>query len=355
MYPRVSVDLEKLKFNCLKMIEYSKNNGIDYIMPVIKVLAGDKKIASIFDECGFDYIGDSRIKNLKLYHRLRAKKYLVRIPSLSEVKDVVKYANLSLNSELETIKALNLEAERQNKKHEIILMFDLGDLREGFYYSYEHNKNIKEILELENIILKGIGTNLTCYGGLIPSFDILNRLVEIKNNIEDIFQITLDFISGGNSSSLYLFGKNQIPKDINSLRIGEGIFFGKETAYSTDIDGFYHDIFTLQAEIIECKTKPSFPDGETSINSFGEKTYIEDKGLMKRAILAVGKQDVILENLKPRDNELEIIGGSSDHLIINLNNTSYKIGDIIEFDLNYPGLLHLMNSPYVKRHYKKKP
>ena len=352
MYPRVNINLTKLKDNCLKMIDYAKRNGINEIMPVIKVVAGDINVAKVFEECKFNYLGDSRIKNLKLYENINMKKMLVRLPALSEIKDVILYSDLSLNSELETIISLDREAKRQNKKHEIIFMFDLGDLREGIFYQDEFLNIIDEILKLENIVLKGIGTNLTCYGGVVPSKKVLNRLVEIKEKISSKKNINLDIISGGNSSSVYLFDKFEIPSDINSLRVGEAIFFGKETAYSTKIDGFHHDVFSFEAEIIECKVKPSYPDGDISINSFGETVEIEDKGLMKRAILAIGKQDVILENLFPVNEKVKIIGGSSDHLILDVTDTDYKVGDIIEFNLNYPGLLHLMNSPYVNRNYK---
>jgi len=352
MYPRVVIDLDKLKHNCLKITEYSKSNGIDVIMPVVKVVAGDLTVANLFLDCGFKYLGDSRLKNLKIYKDLPVKKLLVRVPSISEVKDVISYSNIGLVSEIETVKALDLEAKRQNKKYEIIFMFDLGDLREGIFYKDDYINEVGKIISLENIVFKGIGTNLTCYGGVVPSRKILNRLVDIKYNIENTFKIKLDIISGGNSSSVYLFDKDEIPAEVNSLRIGEAIFFGKETSYSTDIFGLYQDVFTLEAEIIECKIKPSYPDGEMSINSFGEKVDIEDKGTMKRAILAIGKQDVILDNIKPIDEKISVIGGSSDHLIIDITDTDYKLGDIIEFQVNYPGLLHLMNSPYVTRFYK---
>lgn len=352
MYPRINIDLNRLKENCILMKNLAKNNGIDIIMPVVKVVAGDIKVANVFVDAGFGTLSDSRLENLKMYHSLAAKKLLLRLPALSQIKDVITFSDISLNSELETVLALDIEAKRQNKKHEIIFMFDLGDLREGVFYKDKYLEDIKHIIKLENIILKGIGTNLTCYGGVVPSKEILQRLVEIKENIEKTFGINLEIISGGNSSSVFLFDKNEIPSEINSLRIGEAIFFGKETAYSTMIHGFNHSIFTLEAEIIECKTKPSFPDGEMSINSFGEKVEIEDKGLMKRAILGIGKQDVQLNNFFPIDNRISIIGGSSDHLIMDITNTDYKLGDIVKFEVNYPGLLHLMNSPYIERNYK---
>ncbi len=354
MYPRVNINIDNLIANTKKMVDLAKQNHIDYVMAIVKVFAGDINIIKEIINTGITHIGDSRIQNLKKFQSLTLPKLLVRIPMLSEVKSVIEYSDMSLNSELKTIVSLNEEAKKQNKKHEIIIMFDLGDLREGYYYSHSFINDINKILKLENIIIKGIGTNLTCYGGLVPNREILSRLVEVKHTIETNTNIHLDIISGGNSSSVNLFGTNEIPKEINSLRLGESIFFGKESSYSTYIAGFNHKNFSLEAEIIEVKTKPSYPEGNTSINSFGEEVEIEDKGLMKRAILAIGKQDVILENLQPVDTNIEIIGGSSDHLILDITNTDYKLGDIIEFNVNYPGLLHLMNSNYVYKNYLKK-
>lgn len=352
MYPRIIVKTNHILDNCQRMVELAKENKIDKIMAIVKVFAGHIDFVHDLAKTGITHVGDSRIENLKLLKDIPLPKILVRLPMISEVESVVEFSDISLNSELKTIKALHDAAHALNKKHQIILMFDLGDLREGYYYSNEYLSDIKYILSLSNIELLGIGTNLTCYGGLVPSKNVLNRLVDIKKTIEAEFNMNLDIISGGNSSTVTLFGQNEIPAEINSLRLGESIFFGKETTYSTNIDHFNHDNFTLQAEIIESKIKPSLPDGETSINSFGEKVYIEDKGLMKRAILAIGKQDVILDNLQPIDNRLTIIGGSSDHLILDISNTNYIVGDVIDFRLNYPALLHLMNSPYVSKVFK---
>lgn len=353
MYPSLTIDIQKLKENVHQILEISRNNSIPNITMVVKAFAGDETIVKALEQTLITCIGDSRIQNLKKYKDFNFKhKMLLRIPMLSEIPDVVRFTDISLNSELETIEALDLEAKKQNTTHSILVMFDLGDLREGIFYKDDYLETIKKIINLENINLMGIGTNLTCYGGLVPSRLILNRLVKIKKNIESKLDIKLQIISGGNSSSVALYNKSRIPSEINHLRLGESILFGKETSYSTDIPGLHHDIYEFNAEIIELKDKPSYPDGEISINSFGKKPIIEDKGLMKRAILAIGKQDVILENLFPKDEHIRIIGGSSDHLILDVTGCNYKLGDIISFNINYPGLVHLMNSQYIKKIYK---
>jgi predicted amino acid racemase len=227
-------------------------------------------------------------------------------------------------------------------------MFDLGDLREGIYYTDKYLDTIEVILKLSNIELIGIGTNLTCYGGVIPTYETLVNLVNIKEEIENHFNIKLDIISGGNSSSLPLLLNNELPKEINNLRLGEVIMLGRETAYGNIVQGLFDDVFILQAQVIELKEKPSYPIGKLGMDSFGQTPNIIDKGIMRRAILNIGKQDIILDNLTPIDN-IEIIGGSSDHLICDFKKTNYNLGDVINFKINYPGLLQLMTSKYVKK------
>lgn len=352
MYPRIHIDLVKLKENITTILEMGKRNHIPFITMVVKAFAGDYTVLEAIKDSDITCIGDSRLQNLKTFRPLNFHHQMyLRIPMKSEAEDVIRYSDISLNSEYEVIKTLDIEAKKQNKKHNIIIMFDLGDLREGIYYTSDYLETIKKIYELKHIIVKGIGTNLTCYGGLVPTKLIYDRLITIKDTIEKNLHVTLDIISGGNSSSVTLFDKNIIPKEVNHLRLGESILFGKETSYGEEMDGLHHDVFSFDAEIIELKEKPSFPDGETSINSFGVKPDIEDKGIMKRAIVAIGKQDTILSNLFPKDKNISIIGGSSDHLILDVTRANYTIGDIIEFDINYPALVHLMNSDYVEKIY----
>ena len=354
MNPFILIDLPKLKENTITMAKMCHDNDITNLFAVVKVLAGDlPSVTAVSSVDEVDYIADSRIENLKRFQSLRQKKALMRLPMPSQVNQVVKYADLSLNSEITTIRKLNAAAKKQNKIHEIILMFDLGDLREGIFYQDDYLEIVDKILLMDNINLKGIGTNLTCYGGVIPDQVNLDILVKIAHTIEHEFDIDLPLISGGNSSTVHLFNRHQIPKEINNLRIGEAIMLGRETAYGELIENMHDDVFTLYAELIEIKEKPSYPIGKIGMNSFGEVPDIVDKGEMKRGILAIGKQDVHIDNIQPVDQSLEIVGGSSDHLIVDMKQSNYKIGDLVSFRLNYPGLLQLMTSKYVTKKYRQ--
>ncbi|MBU0997051.1 MAG: alanine/ornithine racemase family PLP-dependent enzyme [Firmicutes bacterium] len=349
MYPRIIINSKKIKENIQQLKEMCQKNHIPFLTLVVKALAGNIQAIKEISTEDFLYLGDSRIQNLKKMKDLPQKKMLLRIPNNQELSQVIRYSDCSLESEMKTIFKLNEIAKKQNIVHQILLMFDLGDLREGIFFDSNYKQDIQKIVQLTNIDLIGIGTNLTCYGGVLPSKDNLNMLVDIANSIEKSLDIKLNLISGGNSSTIALFNQSVIPQRINHLRIGEGYLFGRETAYGKQIDNMHSNAFVLETKIIECKQKPSYPIGDIGMNSFGEIPNIVDRGIMRRAIVGIGKQDVILENLIPEDERITIIGGSSDHLILDVSKTNFQLNDVIRFNVNYPGLVHLMNSAYVQK------
>ncbi len=351
MYPRIIINKQKFRHNLKVMLNLCHEKGLT-MMAVSKVFSADSELIKIMVEENVDFIADSRLENLKDINT-SIPKVLLRLPSISEALKTVEYADISLNSEIITIEALNYFAKKLKKVHGVILMIDLGDLREGIFEKSEVIKTVKEILKLKNITLKGIGTNLTCYGGVIPTPDILQKLVDYKTLIEKEFKLNLEIISGGNSSSLELLMTDKIPKGINNIRIGEGIVLGRETAYGNYLDNTYNDVFTLEAEIIELKEKPSIPIGEIGMNAFGKIPSFEDKGIVLRAILSIGKQDVDYHELIPED-QIEFLGASSDHIIVDLNSVrnKYNIGDILRFKLTYSSILSLITSKYVEKTYE---
>ncbi len=352
MYPQLVIDTMKLKENVqfLTSLCHEKNLSV---MGVTKIFLADEVLAQCYMDGGVDYLADSRIINLKRLSQINLPKVLLRLPSISEVETVVRYAHISLNSELRTIEALDDAARMMKMRHKIILMVDLGDLREGILPE-DFDVTVTAIKEFKHIDLVGIGVNLTCYGAIIPNADNLGQLVTLAERLEQEHGIKAEIVSGGNSSSLYLLGQDGLPEGINNLRLGESLVLGRETAYGADIEECHQDVFTLRAEVIEYKRKPSLPTGEVGVDAFGNKPVYEDKGEMLRAIVSIGKQDVFIDNLIPRDERIEIVGASSDHLILDLTKTGddYAMGSIIEFDVEYGALLSLLTSEYVSRVYR---
>ncbi|AIO18144.1 hypothetical protein KQ51_00241 [Candidatus Izimaplasma bacterium HR1] len=351
MFPRVIINLEKYRHNLRFLLDICHDKSIS-MMAVSKVFCADHNLVNIMIEEKVDFIADSRIQNLAIIN-CDIPKVLLRLPMIGEVSKVVKYSDISLNSELSTVTALNEEASKVGKVHGIIIMIDLGDLREGIFDENEVYDFVKNTLTLSNISIRGIGVNLTCYGGVIPTNSLLNKLVEYKNNIESKFDIELDIISGGNSSTIDLLMNEAIPLGINNLRLGESLVLGRETAYGDYIDKTYDDVFTLEVDIIEVKEKPSVPIGQIGMNAFGKVPQFIDNGNILRAILAIGKQDVDHLELIPFDT-IKLIGSSSDHIIADLSNASsiYEVGDTMLFKLTYSSILSLMTSKYVVKTYE---
>ena len=362
MYPRLLVDLNKLKSNLDAVAEITKEQGGCSLMIVTKGLCADPEMAKLVaNHPAVDYMADSRVMNIRTYAEEARKNgkmtVLLRIPMHAEVADVVKYVDLSFNSELSTIRLLNEEAGKIGVKHNVLLMIDLGDLREGIFYQNEDQifEAVGEILKMENINLYGIGVNLTCYGAIIPKNDNLSNLVAIARKIEEKFGIRLEMVSGGNSSSIYLIGKGELPEGINNLRLGESFLLGNDTAYGEKLPRTVSDTLVLEAQIVELKEKPSLPIGEVGVDAFGQKPYYEDRGIIKRAIIAIGKQDTDIDSMEPLDEKIDILGGSSDHIILDVtkSDTEYKVGDVVRFVLGYGGMLKTATSPYVEKAYVK--
>jgi predicted amino acid racemase len=349
MYPRVTIDLKKLKHNTEIIASACKAHNID-IMGVTKVFCAQPEAAQAMVEGGVKYLADSRVENLKKLDKLDVQKVLLRLPMISQAEAVVRYADISLNSELETIKALGKSAVKQNRTHRVVLMTDLGDLREGVLPK-DIDKTVEAILKVDGIQLYGLGVNLTCYGGVVPDENNIGLLSQLAEQIEKKFEIRLEMITGGNSSSFYMLDKGTMPGKVNNLRMGEIIVLGRETAYGDAVENTYDDAFKLQTEIVEIKTKGSKPIGTIGMDAFGNTPTFEDKGMLLRAICAVGRQDVDPSNLIPLDEGIEILGSSSDHLLLNMTdaNREYKVGDVVEFKLEYGALLSLTTSEYIEK------
>lgn len=348
--PRLEVDLDKIGHNARTLVERLGHRGIG-VTGVTKAALGSPLLATALVRAGVTGLGDSRIENLEAMRAagLNAPMTLLRSPMLSQAGRVVAQVDTSLNTELEVIKALGHEAHRARRTHGVVLMVELGDLREGIMPDdLEHA--VEATLSFARIALRGIGTNLACHSGVAPDAAKMGLLSELANNIEAKFGIALDVVSGGNSANLDWALSDQQTGRINDLRLGESILLGREPLHRQPIEGLHTDAMTLVAEVIESKIKPSQPWGEIGQTAFGDKPAVAARAETVRALLAIGRQDTDPSGLVAGSG-LEILGASSDHLIVNSGEHRLSLGTEVSFDVNYSALVRAMTSSFVAKEF----
>ncbi len=347
-YPQLEFDLDKLGSNAREVISRCHAKNIR-VCGVIKGADGLPEVARVLRSCGADELGTSRLEQVAKCREagIDAPWLLIRIPALTELPEVVALCDTSLQSEWATMAALEAECARQGKTHRVIVMTDLGDLREGYWDKDElSDVCVRVERALPHVHLAGIGVNLTCYGSTKPTPEKMRELVSLRQGIEARIGRKLEVTSGGATSSFTLVHWGTMPEGVDHLRIGEGILLGKDLQVDwgiRDMDYLHMDALTLRAEVIEVKDKPTYPIGEFAIDAFGRKPVYVDRGIRRRAILALGRADVgELESLIPREPGMTVIGGSSDHCIVDVEDCPRRlnIGDIVEFSLCYSHMLY---------------
>jgi len=354
----ITLDTKKLKSNFDYLNTLFKKNGIEWSV-VSKMLSGNKQFLTELLKFDIKQVGDSRISNLKAIKTINpnVETIYVKPPAKRSISSIIKYADISMNTEIETIKLLSKEAKKQNKTHKIIIMIELGELREGvlgedFIDFYEN------IFKLENIKVVGIGTNLSCLYGVLPNNDKLIQLSLYEQLIEAKFNKQIPFVSGGSSVTIPLIFQNILPKGINHFRVGETLFLGTDVFNNTKFKKMHSDVFTLYSEIIELNEKPIVPIGEMGTNVEGESYEIDHSKIGEtsyRAIVDLGLLDADMNHLEFTDKSLKFAGASSDMIVIDLgdNKKNYKVGDLVKIKMDYMGTLRIMNSKYVEKKIKR--
>lgn len=353
MYPRLVIDLKKLENNARELVRLAGEQGVTDVAFVTKVFAAQPEMVRAVAKSGCRYLADSRTQNLATYADAGKERILLRVAMPSEAAAVAEHAEISFQSEEKTLRAINEAAGKAGKRHKVVLMIDLGDLREGIFFR-DREKIMETVALVEksrNLILYGAAFNVTCYGSVLPTEENLGVFMEIVEAIEAKIHRKLELISGGNSSSIVLMRSGKMPKRVNNLRLGEALVLGRETAYEQDLPELCQDPVILEAEVVEVQTKPSHPVGELGVNAFGEKMTYEDIGDRRRAICAIGRQDMDCDNLTPREKGVTVVGASSDHLILDVTDCerAVEVGDVLSFRMSYGALLRGFTSKYVSR------
>ncbi len=345
---RIETDLDKVEQNTRILVDRLAGAGIR-VTGITKAVLGSPGVGAAMLRGGAGGLGDSRVPNLARLAGLDRSppRTLIRSPMVSQVAQVIEVADTSLNTEAVVLAALDQAASQQKRMHAVVLMVELGDLREGIAPGDLHEA-VRAVLGYSSLRLAGLGANLACQSGVVPDDRNMGVLSGLADDIEALHGISLDVVSGGNSANLNWALNTHDVGRIDELRLGEAILIGVDPLYRTPIPGLHPDVFTLTAEVIEVATKPAQPWGDRAQAAFGEAPARTGSGTVHQAILALGRQDVDPDGLRPPEG-ITILGMSSDHLVVDLGDHPVAIGGEIDFGVAYGALVRAMTSPYVTK------
>jgi predicted amino acid racemase len=354
---RLVLDLEALQHNLRALEGMMQRHGASWCV-VTKALCGHEQTIRALVLMGVRSVADSRLDNLEALSRVapELEKWYLRLPHLSVIPQVVALSDVSLNSEIEVIRALSDEARRQGRIHRIVIMIELGDLREGilpgslvpFY---------RRVFEMPGIEVIGVGAQLGCLAGAVPNVDQLAQLSLYRELLELKYRRRLPIISAGSSNFLDLLQKGGIPRSINHFRIGEALFLGTDLVNGGTLPGLRDDAVRVEGEIAEIKEKSLIPLGETGSTTPFEALEDQDEPQFQpgqrgfRAVLTMGQLDTDVAGLMPVNESHQIAGASSDMTVVNLgeNPAGLRVGDNITFRPNYSAFVRLMNDGYIRK------
>ena len=348
--PWLEIDLTKLRHNAAAMRARCAEHGVEPVF-VTKGFCARPTVIAAVRQGGIRRFADSRLHNIR-----RAKAampdleyLLIRVPMLSEAEEVPMWCDASLQSDPDVIRAVSDAATALGRVHKIILMVDVGDLREGVFGQEQLLEVAAVIRDCPGVELVGLGTNVGCYGSILPSVENTEILVRYRALLNERFGFHIHTISGGATCTTLLMEQGRLPEEVDSLRIGEAVLYGEDTTHNRFLEGFYRDAFRLGAEVVECRRKPSMPVGERGRDGFGNVAEYEDRGIRLRAICAVGKQDVYYGALTPLDPGAEIIGASSDLMLVDVEDMPQppRAGQVLTFRCGYAAALAATTSEYV--------
>ncbi len=348
-WPRLSIDLDAISANAFEVCRRCAHQGIS-VTAVTKGMSAQPPVAFAMLEGGCHSLGDSRLENLVKLRQagVKAPLYMIRIPMLSQLPELIRWADGSLMSSLLVMEKLEQCCAAARIHHKIMVMVDLGDLREGLW-PHELPLFAEALKKCRWVELQGVAVNFGCYGATLPTREKLEFLVKIRDELSREIGRPLPTCSGGSTSTLELLEKGQVPAGINNLRVGEAILLGHDTNTGSSLSWLRSRTMYLEAEIVEVRIKPSVPIGEIGYDATGGLPSYNDRGERLRAIAAVGRQDVQVDYLEPLDPGVEILGASSDHMILDVEAMERppKEGDRLRFSINYSAMLMLTTSPYV--------
>lgn len=333
--PSVEIDPGKIRRNTQTLVQRLDRRGIK-VLGVTKAVCGHPEVANAMLSGGATGLADARISNVERMRKagIMAPISLIRTPMISQADHVVRHCEASYNSEFAVLERLGAAALQQGSVHAVILMVEMGDMRDGIPPK-DLIEFAKRAVSIRGVALKGIAANFACLGNVAPDQDAMLALSTLATDLESDCGPKVRTVSGGGSACISWALAASSPDRINELRLGEAILLGVDPLTGNRIEGLHTDAFKLKAEVIETKIKTQLRSG------------IEDRCSI-RSILAIGRQDVDPAGLSFPVG-VAFAGATSDHMVVETKTIPLKVGSEVSLKMNYDGLMRVMSAPGITK------
>ena len=342
-HPSLSINLRIIENNTRTLLGLCRDKGVIPV-GVSRLVEVSEPIARAMMLGGIQTVGDTQMINLKKMAGLPLRKMLLRRPQLAEVDDVLCHADISLHSEREVLEALSRAAVKADKCHEVIIVHDLDYMRAEGLDDSDTESLAELVLTLPGLVLVGISSHLACYSEVESPYPDKSVAWAGCRCLE------ANYGNGVAGGLLMMPGKGA--PHLNQLRSGRSSIMGIGLNNAL-IPGTPQSAMSLKAELVEIKEKSSVYAYSVHAGKFNDELRFNDRGIRLRALCAIGKQHIDIDQLTPADDGIMIIGATDNRLILDITdaNNSYQVGDSICFYLSYPGVIQCMVSESVTKHY----
>lgn len=164
----ITLNRTKLTHNYEFLDRMFRRHRIEWAV-VVKLLCGNELYLREVLQLNPRQLCDARISNLKVVKKLSpdTETVYIRPAPLRNIAAVVRYADISFNTQVRTLKKLSEEAVQQGKIHKVVVVVELGERREGVMRS-QIVDFYEKVRVLPNLRIVGLGPISPVFRGCFP-------------------------------------------------------------------------------------------------------------------------------------------------------------------------------------------
>jgi ornithine racemase len=346
------INTAKLRDNINYLSGLCRKSGVD-MLGVVKGCDAHPDICRLFVEAGVDNLGAAHLGQAgRLAQAGAANSWLMALPSPRQAPEVVRRYNVSFNSEASTLSALSLAAASARARHEVMLMVEVGDLREGAMPG-QVVELVRHTLRLEHehFAFKGLAAHFGCMSGLLPLPENTDRLFKAAGAVRAVLGREPQILSLGGSDFVRVLEQGDFPAGAGQARIGYTALLGRRPDEDAPHPDLHRDALILEGEVLEVRDKPSMPLGPTGLNAFGQRLSFVDRGVRKRAVLDFGALETEPGGLTPLLPGMEMVSYNSNYTVFDITACpiSAQAGHRFTFLMNYKAMSLAFHSSQVEK------